>query len=416
MLVLSVLTLGAPTTVARPSASAAALVTLPAPTAARPYSDPVWFPLRTPVKVSCIKANCQSAGAPYHNYWAMDLLGNLGDPVYAAGAGIFRIGAIDPGCKSSVNDAGGTWVWIDHGGGTVSRYHHLDSVLAKDGQYVTPGTVIGTMGHSGDVAPCQVNYLHFEVRTGGVTGTRVDPGPLLACVGGARVSWPQVWGKSSWDALTARSVTTPPSTSDCITPTWTTTPAAPSPLTGSRGSTAIRVNWPAAPPGTNRVVVALETYHPSVPEWGLPVYRTVAATTRTQLYTGLQNGRRYRVKVAYHSSAGYSAWSRYLYLTPAARPSTPRAPRWLTATTSKIRYAWYKSAEYGTPTTSYTLAIRKRLSSGYTAWRYTVVPASVFNYNWTTVTRGATYQVTVRANSAVGSSAFATRRYVTVPR
>lgn len=391
----------------------AAAVAYQAPSAAHPYSDPVWWPLRNSVVVSCVKSNCTGG---FHGYWAMDLPGQLGDPIYAAGAGVFHVGALDPSCKATTKDAGGTWVWVDHGGGKVSRYHHLNSVTAKEGQLVTPATVIGRMGHSGDVAPCRTNYLHFEVRVQGVKGVRVNPGTLLACQGATRVRWPNAWGRTSWDALTPRSITTPATTSSCLTTPWTWTPSVLSPVTGARGSGHAIVRWPAAKPGTNYVVVAMETYHPSVPEWGAPTYRTLAATTRSLTYTGLQNGRQYRWKVTAHNGGGYSAWSRLVTLTPAAAPTTPRVARWLGATTSRIRYAWWISTARGTPITSYTVSIRAKRATGYTAWFPTTVSSRVLNYNWLKVRRGGIYQVTVRANSAAGSSAWATIRGVTVPR
>ena len=309
----------------------------------------------TPAKLSCVRTNCAPAGKAFHSYWAMDLLSpdnSIGAPVYAAGAGVFHVGAVDPTCRSSVDDTGGTWVWIDHGGGKVSRYHHLDSVLAKDGELVTPATVIGTMGHSGDVAPCTTNYLHFEVRIDGVKGDRVDPGELNACVDGAKVQWPRAFGVTSWDSLEPDRLITPTSTSDCITGTWAGTPPRPAPVTGRRAWQRVRITWPGVPIGVNKIVVALETYHPSVPGWGAPVYRTLAASTTTQLYTGLENGRHYRMRVAYHNAAGSSAWSDYVNETPAGRPSTPRAPRWLLGATNSVRFAWWKSTEHGTPTTS----------------------------------------------------------------
>jgi Peptidase family M23 len=398
---------------AGPLRLAAAPAAYVAPTLAHPFSDPVWFPLRTPVRVSCVKTNCSG---PYHSYWAMDLTGNLGDPIYAAGAGVFHVGAIDPGCRASVNDAGGSWVWVDHGAGKVSRYHHVNAVVAKEGQLVTPATVIARMGHSGDVSPCTTNYLHFEVRVNGVKGVRVDPGTLLACQGTTRVSWPSAWGKTSWDALTARSIVTPRTTSSCVATPWASTPATPSPVTGTRASGRATVRWPAPPSGTNRTVVAMQTYHPSVPEWGVPTYQTLPSTTRASTYTGLQNGRQYRWTVTFHNASGNSAWSRNVTLTPAAAPTTPRTPRWLTATTSKIRYAWWSSTARGTPVTSYTVSRRLKTSTGYGVWVQTKVSSKVLNYNWLSVARGRTYQVTVKANSAVGSSPVATIRNVTVPR
>jgi hypothetical protein len=393
--------------------NAAAQAAYLAPTTAHPYSDPVWFPLRNPVRVSCVKTNC---AGPYHSYWAMDLTGNLGDPIYAAGAGVFHVGGVAPSCVTSGNETAGSWVWVDHGAGKVSRYHHLNSVSATEGQLVTPATIIGRMGHSGDSSPCTTNYLHFEVRINGFKGDRVDPGSLQACQGSSTVSWPNAWGQTSWDALTARSITTPLTTSSCVATPWASTPAPPSPVTGTRASGRATLSWPTPPAGTDRTVVAMQTYHPTVPEWGAPTYVTLPAATRARTYTGLQNGRQYRWNVSFHNANGNSASSRSVGLTPAAAPTTPRTPRWLTATTSKIRYAWYSSTARGTPVTSYTVSRRLKTSSGYTAWAQTKVSSRVLNYNWLSVARGRTYQVTVKANSAVGSSPVATIRSIRVPR
>jgi hypothetical protein len=406
---------------------AAVPVAYQAPSSAHPYSDPRWWPLRVPAKVSSVKTN--GIGS-YHGYWAMDLIASpptkAGDPVHAAGAGIFHIGAVNSSCRTDMKDAGGTWVWVDHGGGKVSRYTHLDSVIAKEGQLVTPMTMIAKMGHSGDFAPCDTNYLHFEVRIHGLKGERVNPGSLWACSQTTRATWPDAWdpavfrdlkaGVVTFDSLIARAVTTSRTDDTCVNAPWAQTSAAPTAVRGTRGSERASISWPAPPPGTNRVVVAMETYHPSVRDWGLPAYRTLSSTTRSSAYAGLDNGRRYRWRMTFHNASGNSAWSRYVELTPAAAPTTPRVPRWLTATTSKIRYAWWISTARGTPVTSYTVSIRGRTSSGYSTWRPTTVSASVLNYNWTPVMRGRTYQVRVRANSAVGSSGWSTVRAITVPR
>ena len=184
---------------------------------AHPFSDPLWLPLRNPARVSCAMSNCTKG--TYHGYWAIDLVGAKGDPVYAAGAGVLHVGDVDPGCKTSATDIeAGTWVWVDHGGGRITRYYHLDSITATEGQRVTPTTVIGLMGHSGDVVPCTTNYLHFEVRSGGVTGVRVNPGSLLACTGQGRIRLPDAFGATTWDdpMLPGRKVSTPVTTSSCI--------------------------------------------------------------------------------------------------------------------------------------------------------------------------------------------------------
>src|SRR4051794_16156784 len=125
VLLLLVLVLGLPETLAGAVASAdiapAAQVAW-APSVARPFSAPLWLPLRKPARVSCTYQNCPG---PYHDYWAVDLLGQRGDPIYAAGAGVFHIGAIDFSCRQSTSEAAGAWVWIDHGGGLVTKYTPL---------------------------------------------------------------------------------------------------------------------------------------------------------------------------------------------------------------------------------------------------------------------------------------------------
>ena len=67
----------------------------------------------------------------------------------------------------------GYFVIVDHPDGVQSRYAHLQSPLAKPGQEVTPGEVIGLGGTSGNsTGP----HLHFEIRR---YGRPVDPTALL---------------------------------------------------------------------------------------------------------------------------------------------------------------------------------------------------------------------------------------------
>ncbi|MFN2218131.1 MAG: M23 family metallopeptidase, partial [Anaerolineae bacterium] len=66
----------------------------------------------------------------------------------------------------------GRQVWIDHGGGMVSRYAHLGSIEAGivEGAEVTRGQVIARVGNSG--TPGSVNsetydvHLHLELWVG----------------------------------------------------------------------------------------------------------------------------------------------------------------------------------------------------------------------------------------------------------
>ena len=59
----------------------------------------------------------------------------------------------------------GRQVWIDHGGGIVTRYAHLSAVEPlRVGDLVTQGKVIGAVGSSG--YPEGGPHLHFEIRVG----------------------------------------------------------------------------------------------------------------------------------------------------------------------------------------------------------------------------------------------------------
>jgi len=217
-----------------PAGAAATATAADPPDAAHPYSDPVWSPLRTPARVNCVRTNC---AGPYHGYWAIDFIGNLGDPLYAAGAGIFHIGGINRTC--AVNRAtAATWVWIDHGAGRTTRYQHLDTVLPREGQLVTPMTKIGTMGHSGyKCSNSPPNYLHMEYRIQGATGPRVAPRAMTTCLSnGPRVSMPSrglLMGTLS-GLRTSKSY-----------PTWNDVPANPNPG-------CVSSNASAASPTTSR--------------------------------------------------------------------------------------------------------------------------------------------------------------------
>ncbi len=63
----------------------------------------------------------------------------------------------------------GNYCIIDHGGGYTTLYAHATKITVKEGQHVTTGDVIGTVGSTGFAMGY---HLHFEVR---VNGERKDP-------------------------------------------------------------------------------------------------------------------------------------------------------------------------------------------------------------------------------------------------
>jgi murein DD-endopeptidase MepM/ murein hydrolase activator NlpD len=84
------------------------------------------------------------------------------------------VSVIQPGTVANagfVNNGYGNQVKVDHPGGVSSFYAHLDSVNVQAGQQITPGTVIGKVGSTGQsTGP----HLHFEVD---VNGKTTDPNP-----------------------------------------------------------------------------------------------------------------------------------------------------------------------------------------------------------------------------------------------
>lgn len=68
----------------------------------------------------------------------------------------------------------GNAVFLDHGNGLISMYFHLHEMFVEQGDEVSRGSLVGTVGSTGrSTGP----HLHFGVRW---QGERVDPALLLA--------------------------------------------------------------------------------------------------------------------------------------------------------------------------------------------------------------------------------------------
>ena len=88
-----------------------------------------------------------------HN--GMDLKAPHGSPIYPIASGI----VID----TKQRPKGGNTIKISHEGGKVQSYYaHLDAVKVTAGDEVTPNSIIGTMGESGN-AKGRGAHLHYEV-------------------------------------------------------------------------------------------------------------------------------------------------------------------------------------------------------------------------------------------------------------
>ena len=95
----------------------------------------------------------------------VDFEASAGTPIHAAGAGLVVM----------AGDCGGygNCVVIDHGTQLATVYGHQSALIAKVGDHVTVGQIIGLVGSTGlSTGP----HLHFEVRLRGVP---IDPVPTL---------------------------------------------------------------------------------------------------------------------------------------------------------------------------------------------------------------------------------------------
>lgn len=90
-----------------------------------------------------------------------DYRADRGTPVYAAGAGVVVFAGRASGYGKSI--------YIDHGGGVVTRYAHLRSIGVEEGDAVPADVQIGEVGSTGRTTG---PHLHFEVR---LDGRAVDP-------------------------------------------------------------------------------------------------------------------------------------------------------------------------------------------------------------------------------------------------
>ncbi len=95
----------------------------------------------------------------FHN--GIDIALNEGDDISACFGGTV--------IKSEYNDYSGNYVIIQHQNGYTSSYAHMSELMAKTGQIVKKGDIIGLAGSTGSATG---PHLHFEIRMG---GTPLDP-------------------------------------------------------------------------------------------------------------------------------------------------------------------------------------------------------------------------------------------------
>ena len=104
----------------------------------------------------------------YDKHWGVDLIVPIGTAVVAAAYGMVTAVGTDP--------VGGPYVWIDHGGGYATTYHHLSQALVHTGQKVERGELIAKSGAEGlaiqGFFPMVPPHLHFALL---IDGVPIDP-------------------------------------------------------------------------------------------------------------------------------------------------------------------------------------------------------------------------------------------------
>ena len=127
------------------------------------------IPSGRPVESANFTSGYGTRSDPFRGRAAMhagiDLAGPLGTPIYATADGIIG--------RAEYAGAYGNLVEINHGQGIQTRYGHMSRLIARPGQRVRRGELIGLMGSTGRSTG---SHLHYEVR---IDGRAVNPIPFI---------------------------------------------------------------------------------------------------------------------------------------------------------------------------------------------------------------------------------------------
>jgi hypothetical protein len=236
------------------------------------------------------------------------------------GAGIAHIGeAHGTPCGTGTSTTWGTWIWVDHGGGVVSRYGHLSKIDITEGQHVGAGQLLGIIGNTGDASKlyCDENYLDFQVLHNGYHGPSVPfstkglgapDGDLLGCSTAALQLWPLDLsvGIPTIELMPERTVV-PASSSSCI-PQFSAASLPQSPkLNVKAGKGSVKATWSGVPGNVDDIRVEVGQYHPSIHAYDSPwneKWTDLSRSSTSRNTTVLKRKQRYRVRVWFHTTAG----------------------------------------------------------------------------------------------------------------
>lgn len=106
------------------------------------FRDGFIFPVTTHTKTTNFGAQRILNGVPKSPHFGVDLAAPKGTPILAPADGIVSLADDDMYFEGSL-------IMIDHGQGLISYYLHNEEVLVKDGDRVSQGQQIGTVGSRG---------------------------------------------------------------------------------------------------------------------------------------------------------------------------------------------------------------------------------------------------------------------------
>jgi peptidase M23-like protein len=298
-----------------------ALLTPPADaTTSAIYSDPVYWPLHVQSYIDCTTSN--PGCSDHHTFYGVDVIPTgqrNGAPasqagVYSMGAGIAHIGnAHGTACGTGTATTFGTWIWVDHGGGIISRYAHLSKIDITEGQHVQAGQLLGIIGNTGDSSTlyCDENYLDFQVLEHGEPGPSIPfstkgigspDGNLLGCATSISLQlWPldlSISGVTTIEAMPEK--TDVPGSSDSCVPRFSAAALPQWPkLTLKAGKGSIKATWSGVPKNVDDIRVEIGAYHSSTKTYDSQPnekWTDLSKSSTSKNTTGLKRKTRYRVR------------------------------------------------------------------------------------------------------------------------
>jgi hypothetical protein len=136
------------------------------------HNDATWVSIDLSILSADPVPGRQSSGFgwrsdPFHQgrkfHRGTDVRAPHGTPIGAAGPGMVILAGQQNGY--------GNVVYVDHGGGLVTRYGHMQSIATRKGAAVIAGQLIGKVGATGRATG---PHLHFEVRLDGRAVNPID--------------------------------------------------------------------------------------------------------------------------------------------------------------------------------------------------------------------------------------------------